>query len=430
LRWGGKTLPRSIGERIYPAWLAEVDARAAASGQVFARDVGGSPVNVTMTAAAGFFLDAHAFLYGYGSEAGRDLTADGDASWSGFSVTVTGADRIRLEGPTAFDLLASADNAAFGFPTAGASAVLVGAVYRLDATTDWTRGLIEQTHLQIDPAGATPAFYVPSVPYRAQSVIALIRPATIGDSDAAWRQDCVQAVDNNHIDGGARRIRHGLTDDGRWWTAWPAGLVPAVGAPAWLSTDASEWARPFLGAVGDEVAATVAGPVGDLLVFEGPYPVEGVQHPTRSYSTMEATIHDDTGTLRTTGGEIAVMQRMHRISWVVEWYLDGPADTRNEHTHYMRRFGRHVPRGGRLTFMPDRHEPRRRRDVHEIARPGLGADVEAYDLSCTTEDDGRRGRFVCRRGIDDGAETAIRWSGSRARRRARITTLLEEGEAT
>lgn len=134
-----------------------------------------------------------AFLHGFGSTSGRDLTSLLAIPWAaagGAGTLTAGIDAAGLfyleASDTDFAIGAGADNAVFGFPAAGVGLVGGMAPFRRTAAQPWQRGIVElAAGLSITPSGGA-AELMPA-PRRVQSLPVWLRVrGSEGDADDAW----------------------------------------------------------------------------------------------------------------------------------------------------------------------------------------------------------------------------------------------------
>jgi len=415
------------------ALLTEVDARAWRGVELMLMAGGVGPK--LLGPATDYFEDALNFLNGRCSSPGADLdalvkTVKG-ATWS---IYLNGDDRVVIEDTSGiFILKPGGGREAFGFANSAVgdiTSALVGAgpIRRITASADWVRGNVENKHLIIkDGGGATDN--IPYHAYRAQDVVTMLRASTLVDADST---DAAANLESQTVAayGAPGQYRWGLNADGHVWLAslgFPSTEPNGVGV--WRVSDFQEW----LGFDGTETTQTLAdATTGDDLKFiEAMHPCEGAIMPSRPLMRPVTHRYDETtNTARLTSGEIASNKVMGFESVSVEWWIDGPADSRDLSTHWLNAVVPRAAKGVRWTLYQVWGDSRRVRHTVEARTTGLvGSEVvtPAYDLLATAELDGRRGRIRGRRGISDKAKKANKWPGSLLRR-IPMTTILENAE--
>lgn len=162
-----------------PAFGARCDLTAYASTAVWSHATQG---NRTLGALTAPHLDLPAFVHGYATRDGMDLASLVNAAWSaggGAGTWTVGLDDygyVWFENDTVdFTVNAGAENAVFGFDTAGHALVGGVAPFRRTATARYTRGIVElQTGVSITE-DAGPTVVVPLVGPRIQSIPTWIR---------------------------------------------------------------------------------------------------------------------------------------------------------------------------------------------------------------------------------------------------------------
>lgn len=397
----------------------EIDARAWAGVTLFS-----GPSAVALASSVTYFDDVLALLTGRGSDTERSFSADMAANGTGagnWSAGIDEDDRIYVENDAeAFDVLAGAGNAVFGFDTAGQSAVLVsGTTYRATATGDWTRGTITNQQIQLDPASAG-AFTCPSYAYQAHTIPILMRARGNADADDNYATTCLEAVDNDANDdpgsGGDNRIRWGVTADGFVYRARPTGVAAA---PTWATTDAAKDFRKALGFTGAEAEATVGGLE---VLTASTRPARGLLTPSRPFERVEGRRAWSGDAVQLTGGAAAYATVDDLKLYDVAMYLDGAADRIDQARHYLDGFRPYWAPGQLANVYQDWGDGRR-----TLRGIDVGAGQAAYDELYTSQRDGEFGRLRVRIAVDAPTEAAVRWPG-RLRRRVPVTMTFTERE--
>ncbi|RTL21344.1 MAG: hypothetical protein EKK55_16385 [Rhodocyclaceae bacterium] len=389
-------------------FMPPVDLRDLAGVVIFHRGGGG---NVTLPSYdvdldEGIYEDAIAFANGRGSTADaasvnnrRDLTSDWQAQhpdgYGEGGVRITADNKVQLWCTAAFDLEASADNAVYGLPTAGATSVLdLGGEYRITATDDWQRGPVEDARITIDP-GVDPDFTIPRYATVAQSVVELVRrrgrtladdggdyEAGDYDGDDNHAADCLEALDNAVNDATLRRIRWYIDTTGHLCSSWPTSL--SLAAPTFDSATF----RARIGASGNlaadsQVDEDTVTTVGDATVWRAARPMPGVLCTTRPWIRRPRRIRGErTDAERLIDGGAA----SHGISaWEdleFEFWIDGPESPHTEDdlsAHWGRQVLRYAPQGAPITVYMGQ-DTRRHLEVDQVSEdvPGF-SDLYSVD---------------------------------------------------
>lgn len=400
-------------------WFSgEYDLREHASGGIFSRGVTSVALPAfDVDADEGLYENLHMLLFGMGSSAEsvnlderRDLTSemeDQDPLGAGeVGIRVLSTDRLQIWRTGAFDLDASADNAKYGFSTAGGSAVLdiSSGEYRLTASADWERGVVEDEKLTLTIAG--PASYtIPANPTHAQNVLTLIRRRgrDVEDSAGAYDADdqvaglSMEDLDNAACDTDDRRIRWYIDDDGHVTVAWPTSL--ALAKPVWATGAAGQAVKAAFGFSGNESTSTV----GDVTIFRADYTPQGFESPSRPWARRPRRVGKSFGeTERLVAGGAASAPVGHVEDLEVSYWLDGPEspDADDDLTaDHNRRFLAHIAPGEPLTMYVG-WDLRRHIEVDEVSDT-----VPAYGTLYAADCCG--GRFRMLRSVDDAGEVAI-----------------------
>ena len=400
------------------AYLTEVDARAW-SGSIFDMSGGGLVALPTQD----FWEDALNLLNGRCSAATHDLDARVKIIKGGtWTIYLNGSDRVVIEDTAgAFTLNAGFGEAAYGFPNAPyASAVVAGPTNQIIADAEWVRGNVQNAHLALDDGAVG---LIPDVAFRSQDVITMLRSTTLADADGDDRVTNLE-VQTNAAYGSAQGYRWGINATGFAWLAVDSASGTAPDASGFLNDDLQR----FLGFKGDETTQVIAdASTGTSLeVIEATYPCEGAIVPSRPLNRITARFDETTNTARLTSREIASNKVMDYNSWVVEWWLDGPADCIDLSTHWINSLVRRAQKGNRWALYQVWGDPRRAIFTADV-RTDTSGTVDAFSLLSTAELDGYRGRIRGRRSINDTAQKANRWP-SRLRRRIPMGTIIEAAE--
>ena len=396
------------------AILHEQDWQAFAGVDLFT--AGGFTVKIDASTTR--FDDVIAAINGRGSEDRRCLGKDISTGWTGAGTITAGIDendRLWIENDTeGFDVLASADNAAFGIDVAGQSAVNTGGtVHRLTATVDWLRGVVENKVLRLDPASGA-AFDSPAYAYHAQTIPVLMRcRGVLLDADDAYPATNLEALDNAATDAALLRVRWYFNGEGHIVRTRPTGVS---GAPVWATTAAAKALRKVLGFTGLEAEVTAGG----LEVLTASEPA-GIA-PSRPFERVIDSTAWTGDAVQLTDQSAAINTVLNLRGYEVAMLLDGPGDCRDQARDYVTRFLPTMPPGTPCNVYQQLGDGRRTlRDIEvDAAQP-------AYGLLYTSERDGERGRLLVRRAVGSGSTQANRYP-SRTRRRLPVILTFTEKE--
>lgn len=395
---------------------ADIDVSEWAGVDLF--DAGAA--TITAPSSWSTFEDVVALLTGRGcgttaSGAGGkiiDLAADA-ASTTGTAVTATinAADRIVLTftGATVVTLAASADNAAYGFDTAGQTSVASGGNQVLTAVADWQRGNIKNA--QLDLTRGTFSGLVPKLNFWAHSAVHMVRQWGIGDLDDTAPASNLIRLDEN--------ASWGITADGRVWRAWDSTAASGV---TWTSTTF----RDALGFDGTELTQVFPG---GLRVMTANKPCQWLLTPTRPLENVYRGRRRYGTSTQATDRSAYLVEWMSPDEFTVSGFVDGPADRIDRQDHWLRRVWPYISPGARVNIYHDWSDGRRGRREYDTASAASGGKVLPYGVLYTSQRDGEYGRWLCRRSVDDPAGFTAEWP-SRMRRRMPFTLKLHnyEGE--
>lgn len=356
-------------------------------------DRGGDPVRIGQR----YFADPISLINGRCSRPGRSPIEE--AGLAGYSMGLGRNDRLVLSAFFEFDVEALASNIQLGFDPAGQTAVINGVgQYVAEAPFDWRGGPVDA---QLSVTNGAGTIMLPSVPYRANSVIDLLRYTDLTDVDSEDAMTCLEQEDNDVNDPVNRRIRWFFTLDGRLSSAWPASL--GLEAPTFLNGEF----RTLAGVDGTETRQTE----GVLHTWTAARMCRLLLVPSRPAMAVDPG-HDVKvagGMLRSGRSVLHTVRQM--MTRRIRWYVDGPASQRplNVHTdRFMRELG---------TFIVYQQwgEPRRAIPTDECDAIE-GTTRSPYDLVYTSERDGERGRLICSRPQTDSRKREEAYSGMHRRK--------------
>jgi len=386
------------GNAIAPpvALLCEVDARAWSGVQVFHRGADTVALPTFDTAAGeGLYEDLVSFLCGRGSQPDHELAFDMGEEWTGAGSPTLGIDeddRFFIDPESgAIIVEPSADNAVFGFDTAGQNSS--AGTPRLTANSDWQRGNIQNAQLTITTAGGSFTFPSNSYPYRAQDLVTLIRKrGAMADTDDVADTLCLEHLDNTAVEAG-RKTRWGVDEQGHVWTAWRTGSTVE---PTWDDDDF----RDLLGFSGNE--AVQSDGLLDYMVAEYPSPLALV--PSRPLRRCRRVVEEQTRALQLLGGSYATNELAVFKGWDIRLWVDGPVGSDRDLEAHLVAFLEQCRIGSRLSLYRHWGDPRR-----HLPAALVRGNQAAYDLLHTAEH--RRGRLRCLRHHRDAARRTVDFDG-------------------
>lgn len=403
-------MPRHSESTRVALW-SPVDYRTFSAVDLFHRGDDENPVTAASWAGRpGLFRTPLAATTGHGSDEG--FSAALDAAWQALggaagklSMTVGGDDHWRVTNldDTAAAFVDHPDNAWWGFD----GETVIGAGMTITAPGQWRRGMVwagesaapPRLRLARDGVGGTE--YVPRQPGWITDIIIGGRTRlALGDADdTAAAGDppvstCIEALDiATH--GAGSGIRWGHTDDGhRYWTQ-PVGVAGAGNAITWLS----DLFREECGASGSEPVQQTGAVAGVDVYFQI------FDYPDPALMISDWPIDTDVMGFATDGRETVVTGdgRRHHRYWrhdilrALRLRVDGPADRKDWHQHYLRRFLARAARNrGPLWVVSDWGDSR------------LAAERGGYSLLQTVEHQGYRGRYAVE--IDGEVQSEVRWA--------------------
>lgn len=406
-------MPRAVDDNKYHppiALMTRVDVTGLTGVEALAR---GSNVTLASTERFG---DAITFANNRNRRTGRSLQEELTAAGTGggtWSISLDAStDLLIIDNDTeSFNLTAHADNEAFGFPAAGATAVnIAGSLHRLIATNPWRRGAVISKHLELDPAGAGAAFYLPALPYVAQSIPCLLRAAGLGDADDEAAGNSLAEQDCDANDNASRRIEWVITDDGKLASGWDDAA--GIADPAFTSAGAA--LRRYCGWTGNEAGEDIAVRAGTLRYIEGQHPMSGVLCPGEPLETF-VRLTDLTGaSVRNRDGSSSYVDEGSHGGWRLSFYIPGPVDAQQRDLvrHWLDHCLPYGHPGAPWTLYQDWGETRRALAVRDLTTT-----QDAYDLVYTSERlhshtyGGERGRLLLYLDPDSPRRIEGEWGG-------------------
>ncbi len=400
------------------AMLTEVDRRAHVSTALFNR--GGGPITVLSTTQ--FFGDELDELNGRGRRTGETAAAYMTAQYgANVVITHTEDDRLMLTATVGtIAVAARADNAVFGFSTAGHAAAV-----SILAPDQWQRGNVFNAQMSLTHNVLGVREY-PGVPYAVHSIPYLFRErGVIGDLDDNHATDCIEDLDQV-LNG--NRVAWGISADGCVWSAYDP-LTHANITWAAAGDDVSDYLGFTRSATAPEAPVDIfpgAGAVTAIRVLTATFQCAGVLTPTRQWVDLtNRSLATSQGLVLTNGAVASSRVATHR-AWQLRYFVDGPADERDQSAQFINQWLPYCTPGERMTIYQQWVEPRRAIHNRGSSRIFLSNDPE-YTTLYTPERDGRQGRLLLYRDPSDTQDTTLTW-GSRIMRRAEQMMLVLEGK--
>ena len=401
-----------------PAFMAELNLRDFGGVTLFQRVGDGAAVALpALTGTQGRYEDWLDFLNGRASQPGRDLVALATSSFAAttFTVGIDSTDLFYVESDVEnFTILAG--SSAFGLD--GTETTTGAGPFRMTASDNWTRGLLQNASIALS-SNTSGIFTIPPTSaanvYWSQSVITAIRAlGAEGDADDQTPTTLVlETIDNAALATTTTgRIRWMMDDTGHITWAAPSSITST--ALTWNSTAM----RDMMGFSGNEAVAVVGNVARQVAEFPAKaciVPTRPLERITRESDRVDSAVRITNGNIA--GNEVGTYQVVD-----LEWWVDGPVDSRDLHRHWTERVVPFLTRGSRVSWYGEWGDPRRGLVGFDVA--GTQA---TYDLLYTSEKDGERGRYRGRVAVDWNAPQRVVWP-SRMRRRAPATLRIQKAE--
>jgi hypothetical protein len=396
----------------------EFDARSWSGSNLYNR--GGAFVafpTFTPNTTEGIYQDLIDLLNGFGSPAGTDLNKEAQNLWLtisgapgtfGMGIASTSGKLAFVSTLTAWSISANANNAFWGLPTAGVGPIAPGVVY--EAPDDFSRGNFNDKWITITPT-AFPGFSVPAQPKKIQNMVVAQREVSVvADADDMNPLTNLEYLDNAIYSPVNKVIRWGLTDDGYVYYSVPTGS--GIGAIAWASTTF----RDALGFSGNETVDNTTINNVDLWVadYRSPY----FYLPSRPLINQVRTQTQVTATARATDGRWGSNNVGSYGEWEIEFYVDGPIDSEDQHRHFLDKFLPVLTHGKRCNLYQEWGDTRRAKFL-----PNDGKFSELWNPTAN----GYRGRLLLRLHPDSGDSYTVSWP-QQLRRRAPFSLKFSDFE--
>jgi hypothetical protein len=359
--------------------LTEYDLRDLSGVKLFTR--GASPITFpTFSAGEGVYEDALFLLNGRSSATNNTATSQAQSSatfGSGWSVSLTEDDKVRIQSDADFSLVLTGSNDALGFGSASISATLVGSDYVVTAPHDWTRGLLDLTNVtyRITKAGGASQFDWPAFSkVQIQDVTVFLRDrSAVSDADA-FSLSTIEELDQTAVSNVG--VTWSVTDDGYCRCYY----LSSLGDITWNS----DTFRDTLGFEGDETPTTSGG----YSTLTSTHKIAGVLIPSRPYQDHHLNVENMSQSRRLIGGGYV---SNHIGSYVVSsllFDLDALLDQVSDYRHFSNRWLPLCSSGERVNFYQGWGDSRR-----SLRSAQVTASQPAYDTLYSSEDDGEYGRI-------------------------------------
>lgn len=220
---------------------------------------------------------------------------------------------------------------------------------------------------------------IPHIPY-VQSIPSLFRERQGNENY------CLEAIEEYHFysgNGGVPAVCWVLNDNGKVVQYVNKTLNPNGTMFSWVDTNF----RDRLGFNGTE-PWVVVNTMWSKTTASNPLP--GALFPTRPLSDNHMKFSRISNPRRKLGGGYVSNFLGNFISHSLSFYLDGPADTKDEYSHFVKTCGDYFYAGAPITFYQDWGDTRLSIFTAQI----VAVTQPAYDLLATSEKDGRYGRIV------------------------------------
>lgn len=409
-----------------PAFGARVDARDFDGANFISLD-GGSNYQTwpsfDLEGGEGIYDEPVMWACGYGSQVARSVGKELDGAWSAagkggnISSDIGPDDLVRVRctggGAETFSVTGSANNV-FGFRGTVAAVSDGAGGYVATATHNWTRGLVDMgdadTTLSLAPGSGGGPYTAPTLDGWCLSVPTLLRArSSAADLDDIHASDCLEARLNAKFSAVVQSVRVAFTADGRLTISAPTSVFSSMAF-------ASAAVRAAIGASGNETTTTA----NSYRYWTADYYFPGLLIPTRTWRGLQPESLDVGSAVRSASGALSGTNLGSFRRWAADFYLDGPADLRDLHMHYVQRCAPHWVRGRSLAVWQEWGDPRRALDPHEVT-----ADQPPYDTLYTSERGGYQGRRRLVVSADAAPARQVRWPGKQ-RQRAPVSLLLED----
>lgn len=367
------------------AIFSEFDARPYTSTLYTRQDPGGGTVNVSLPSASRIvFEDAVQFLNGLGQSPTTSVKAYLEAVLNAeadtFTVGVSTSDKLFIHNDSGNSLAYTAPSAAASQLGLVAQTAIVSDG-QLDFPYDWSRtpkeitSTADQVALVINTD--LDVARVPHIPY-VQSIPSLFRERQ------GIELNCLEIVEEYYFYSGTGAIPAVcwvVNADGKVVQYVNKVLNPNATTFAWVDTNF----RDRLGFNGTEVWTLVNATWSKLTANR---PLPGALFPSRPLSDNHLKFSRVSNPRRKLGGGYVSNFLGNYVSHMISFYLDGPADQKDEYNHFVFTCGEYFYAGASITFYQDWGDTRT--SIREVQ---ISASQPRYDLVFTGEKDGRYGRI-------------------------------------
>lgn len=385
----------------------------------------------------GVYLSNIQFLNGYGSApANRDFQNELKDGWDlaggnplDVSAEINANDKFaiyNLSGGDRLRLLASPDNRFWGFNVNGQTET--GS--QLIAPNDWLREVIKNGDDETPPFmtferidffdDVLGTFQIPgegSTGWIQSPVVHMRRRVNEGDSlDLLVANQTFEDRIAIELSAGARRVRVAVVDG---YVVVTTPLAVQL-APDWVDHDF----RKRLGYSGTEEPFPTGAGDNDIWIWRADNRLPGFINPERCLMVNDPQHAELSSSVMLTDGSYTSAKIGSFFSWFLEFRLQGPATTNDEHIHWMRKCLPLMTIGGPVMFHQDFGDFRIRMFDYEV-----GEDNPAYSDQRTSEENGYHGIILGRVSGEQSENQRVTWMNE-IRQFFDVNFILSEREQT
>lgn len=353
---------------------AAFNARTWSNVNVFDRD----STNITLPTfgtGEGIYEDAISFLNGRGKDSGfsaSDLLQASSAFGTNWSMTINEDDKVVISCDNSFKVRIKSGDDILGierttYGTASTS---------YTSPLDWTRGngVNLGTIIFVDSSDANEFSFTMNASMKAQDLVVCIRErGTTNDVDDVNATNCLEELDSTANSN--QYISWYVNDSGHVECMY----YNTVSDITWVSTTF----RDRLGFSGNE------SPIGTTVkTLTAEYPLPGALYPSRPYQNHHMQTQNVAQSRRKISGGYVSNFIGSYVQSILNFDLDALLDEKDLYRHFTNNFIQYVPPGERVNFYQDVGESRR-----SLITSGVNAEVDAYSLLNTSEENGNYGRI-------------------------------------
>ena len=384
---------------------AAFNARTWSNVNVF--DRGSNNITLpTFGTGEGIYEDAISFLNGRGKDSGfsvNDLFNTGAAFSSGdWTISIDSNDKVKFTcSSSSFKIRLSSgtDVLGVGSSSFGSATVI------FTCPNDWTRGnaVNAGTYEIVNASDANNFNFTVNANMKAQDLVTCIRErGTTNDVDDVNATNCLEELDS--------------TANSNQYLSWyvnDSGHVECqyyntISDITWVSTTF----RDRLGFSGNE------SPSGTTIkTLTADYPLPGSLYPSRPYQNHHMQTQNVAQSRRKISGGYVSNFIGSYVQSILNFDLDALLDEIDLYRHFTNNFIEYIPPGERINFYQDVGDSRR-----SLITSGVNAEVSAYSLLNTSEENGNYGRI---RANIINSETVNLQYPNRLKRRVPVSLLME-----